>query len=592
MKRGRFLGTFRYFRDQRGSIVRLGVVALVSAQFQAVSLIIIVPLAKAIADNQSSYSGRLGPVSLTAGAGELAGLAALAVVVAAILDLWIAWERARVMAQWEFGVREHVISKYLTADYPTQTLERQGTLGTLTTYVNRGSSALGSLVNALEAVITISLFVVGAVILDYRAAVAMLAAVAVLTVVLRPLMVRTKRYSRASSKLLVDYGRDVTEATGTVRDARVFDALGPLGAQLTDTSRQAAALRKRSAFVSGAATPTYQYLGLLLIVGALAAAAALKSLDLAVFGGVMLLLLRSLTFGQQLQVAYQNIVDSIPYVDRLDEALTTYSAHQTRDGSLTLEAVHSLELDDVGYSYGGDVEALTGISVAFNVGEIVGVVGPSGSGKSTLSQLILRLREPTRGVVTVNRTPANDYTLASWYRHVSLVPQDPHLIHATVHDNIAFLDETISREDVENAARAANVAGVIETLEQGYDTLIGPALHDLSGGQIQRIGIARALARGAQVLVLDEPTSALDLHSEAVIQTTLESLRGHALVMIIAHRLSTLSICDRVLVLRDGEIEALAPLADISSRSDFFRRALDAGTLEVEPDRQHLPADG
>ena len=114
------------------------------------------------------------------------------------------------------------------------------------------------------------------------------------------------------------------------------------------------------------------------------------------------------------------------------------------------------------------------------------------------------------------------------------------------------------------AAKAAGIHDVIERLENGYETRIGPAFRDLSGGQIQRIGIARALSRGARILVLDEPTSALDVHSEAVIQATLESLRGQALVLIIAHRLSTLSICDRIVVLRDGLIESIGTLSETS----------------------------
>jgi ABC-type multidrug transport system fused ATPase/permease subunit len=221
------------------------------------------------------------------------------------------------------------------------------------------------------------------------------------------------------------------------------------------------------------------------------------------------------------------------------------------------------------------------VTLTLPVGQIVGVVGPSGSGKSTLSQMILRLREPTSGSLRVNRVDAEDYTLSSWYHHVSLVPQDPRLLHTTVAENIAFLDARLSREDITEAAKAAGVHDVIMSLDDGYDTLIGPAFRDLSGGQIQRIGIARALARGAQVLVLDEPTSALDVHSEAVIQATLESLRGRVLVLIIAHRLSTLSICDRIVVLQEGRIESTGSLSEVSEHSDFFRRALDAGTLEI-----------
>jgi ABC-type multidrug transport system fused ATPase/permease subunit len=164
---------------------------------------------------------------------------------------------------------------------------------------------------------------------------------------------------------------------------------------------------------------------------------------------------------------------------------------------------------------------------------------------------------------------------------VSLVPQDPLLFHATVAENIAFLDPSIKREDIVEAAKSTGLHEVIEALDKGYDTPVGPAFRDLSGGQIQRIGIARALVRKPKVLVLDEPTSALDVHSEVIIQSSLESLKGRVLVIVIAHRLSTLSICDRIMVLRQGRVETMGTLEDVSVRSDFFRRALDAGTLEI-----------
>ncbi len=262
----------------------------------------------------------------------------------------------------------------------------------------------------------------------------------------------------------------------------------------------------------------------------------------------------------------------------------TYRMRATRDGTHLLETVRTLELDNVMYSYDGQVDAVAGVSAQFHVGEVVGIVGPSGGGKSTLSQLLLRLREPTGGDILVDGQSAGDFKLSSWYRHVTLVPQDPRLFHATVAENISLLDPKLTREQVVDAAKAAGMHDVIESLDNGYDTRVGPAFRDLSGGQIQRIGIARALARGAQILVLDEPTSALDVHSEAIIQSTLESLRGHALVVIIAHRLSTLSICDRIMVLRDGKVETLGTLAEAAEDSDFFRRALEAGTLEITID--------
>jgi ABC-type multidrug transport system fused ATPase/permease subunit len=570
-----------YFRDRAAPITWLGVLAIVSGIFQAATLVLVVPLAELISKGQHHFDQELGPLHISLGIGALAGAAAACTVAAGVIDISIAWIRARIMTGWEYERRDLLFADFLRADHETQSAERLGSLATLVSYVARGTNSLGAIVNGIEAAITIVIFLVGAFVLDPLAAFVLIAMIVGLSIGLRPVMQRTRRYSRAASTVMLNYGQEVTEATRMARDVRIFDARQAISERLDRISVRLAGLRRRSLFVNGLTTPIYQYLGMLIIVGAIAVAAGVHGLDITAFGAIALLLLRSMSYGQQLQNAYQTYVDSMPYVETLEQSRTRYQQHATHDGTITLESIHTLELDGVRYSYDGEVEALSGVSVSFGVGAIVGLGGASGSGKSTLSQLILRMRRPTGGTIVVNRTPAEDYTLASWYRHVSLVPQDPRLLHATVAENIAFLDPTISRDDVIAAARLANVHEVIESLDHGYDTKIGPAFRDLSGGQIQRIGIARALARGAQVLVLDEPTSALDVHSEAVIQTTRETLRDHALVLIIAHRLSTLSICDRVLVLRDGDVETMGSLAEVTERSDFFKRALDAGTLEL-----------
>lgn len=576
------LGTLiRYYRDEYAKIARLGVLSLISAQFQAAALILVVPIAKTIAEGDSHFVGRLGTIDVEASTTTMMVLAAGGIIGAALLDLTIAWMRSRMMTDWEFRRRERVISEYLHADYSIQAGERLSTLSTLTGFVNRGTFALGSIVSAVTAILTIGIFLAGAIFLDYRAALFLIGAMGLLWGLLRPVMRRTKQYSRALAQMLLQYSREVTEATQMAREVRVFHASDAIATLLTRVSARLARVRQRAAFVSSITSPVYQYSSLLLVIGGLAVANRVGPGNTAQLGAIALLLLRSLTFGQQVQNSYQKLLETLPYVAKLEKMRTVFRENVTHDGTVTLEAVHDLVLDDVRFSYDGEDDAVAGVSAAFTVGEIVGIVGPSGSGKSTLSQLILRLREPTAGDILVNRVSASEYTLASWYRHVSLVPQDPRLFHGTVVDNISFLDPTITRERIVQAARDAGVHDVIESLADGYDTLVGPAFRDLSGGQIQRIGIARALARGAQVLVLDEPTSALDVHSEEVIQHTLEALRGRALVLIIAHRLSTLSICDRVLVMRDGQVETAGTLNVVSERSDFFRRALDAGTLEI-----------
>jgi ABC-type multidrug transport system fused ATPase/permease subunit len=573
--------TLAYFKERRTGIAGLGVISFFSAQFQAAALVLVVPLAKTIADGKSSFDGTFGPVTFSATTGRLALLAAAAVVLAGVLDVWLVWGRARMMADWDFRYREQVVAEYLDADYPAQAAERLGTLAVTTSYATRASGGLGAIISGIDAAVTILVFAIGAFLLDYRAALLLIFTIGILSLALRPIMTRTRLYSRELSHIQVDYNRDITETTRMVRDVRVFDAVEPLEHQMTALSGKMSKYRERALFVNSLTSPLYQALGLLLVVCALGLTELLPSIDMAVFGAIALLILRSLSFGQQFQNSYQTLVESGPFIDKLEEMRDMYRSHVSVDGTVTLEAVHDLVLKDVVYSYDGEVRALHGVSARFSPGEIVGIVGPSGSGKSTLSQLILRLREPDAGELSINGMSATDYTRSSWYRHVSLVPQDPRLLHATVAENIAFLDPSMTREQVVDAARAAGVNEVIEALEDGYDTLVGPAFHDLSGGQIQRVGIARAFARGAQVLVLDEPTSALDVHSEQVIQETLEGLRGKALVLIIAHRLSTLSICDRILVLREGKVETMGTLSEVSEYSDFFKRALEAGTLEI-----------
>ena len=181
----------------------------------------------------------------------------------------------------------------------------------------------------------------------------------------------------------------------------------------------------------------------------------------------------------------------------------------------------------------------------------------------------------------VNGSPAVDFRRADWHRLVSYVPQEPQLIHATVAENIRFLRDGLSDEDVERAAKLAHIHDVIMAWPKGYETIIGPRADAVSGGQQQRICLARALASRPAVLILDEPTSALDPSSESLIQTSLRELKEKLTIFIVAHRMSTLDICDRVMVIVDGRLAAFDPIPVLERESAYYRRAtaLAAGEL-------------
>lgn len=571
-----------YFRPHRRQIAKLGAVALLAAQLEALSLVVIVPLAQAVSEGDDQASGSLGPVDLDVSVSVLLGIAFGMVALAALANALLTVIRARLIARFEQHERDEILELYTRSDWPTQQAVRGGRLLQLSGYTAKASMILLSITQGIRAGISVATFVLISFLLDWRAAAAIVVTGALLSVLLRPLAQRVRRATAAMSREHLEYAQEIHDLSESTQDLRVFGAAEIALDRLQTRSKRLARLKRRQHLLSGLMAPAYQYAGLSLILVAILFASRAQDLDVASLGAIALLLLRSLSYAQQIQNSYRGVIENVPFLERLEEAREEYRANQLPTGGTRLEAVHTLELCDVSYLYDeASPPALSGLNLTLRAGEIVGVVGPSGSGKSTLLQILLRLREPTTGVLRANGADAESYSLTSWYEQISMVPQSPHLLHATVSENIAMLRPDISPDHVERAARAAGVHDVIESLPDGYSTHVGPSFRDLSGGQIQRIGIARALARGASVLVLDEPTSALDHHSESQIQDTLTSLHGEVTLIVIAHRLSTLSICDRLVVLRDGCLEAAGPLADVFETNDFFRKALDTGELDL-----------
>ncbi|MEU0079331.1 ABC transporter ATP-binding protein [Micromonospora tulbaghiae] len=214
-----------------------------------------------------------------------------------------------------------------------------------------------------------------------------------------------------------------------------------------------------------------------------------------------------------------------------------------------------LRVEDVTFSYpGSDTAALAGVSLDVPAGTSLALVGETGSGKSTLAALISRLHDPDAGRITIDGIDLRDLRPADLAAVVGVVSQETYLLHGTVRDNLRYARPDATDADIEAAARAARIHDLVAALPDGYDTMVGSRGHRFSGGEQQRLAIARTLLRDPRILVLDEATSALDTETERAVQRALDELARGRTVVTIAHRLSTVRDADRIAVLDHGRI--------------------------------------
>ena len=224
-------------------------------------------------------------------------------------------------------------------------------------------------------------------------------------------------------------------------------------------------------------------------------------------------------------------------------------------GAKLLPAVTGrVSFDHVSFAYDEGEEVLHNMTFEVKPGQAIGLVGPSGAGKSTIASLLPRFYDCTSGTIRIDGTDIRDVTLDSLRNQVGIVPQETVLFNGSVYDNILYGRLDATKEEIEEAAKAANAHEFIMSLPQGYDTMLGDRGLNISGGQRQRIAIARAILKNPRILILDEATSALDTESERLVQEALNRLMVGRTAFVIAHRLSTIKNADRILVLDKGKV--------------------------------------
>jgi ATP-binding cassette subfamily B protein len=571
--------------DRRWLIVALAFASILAGFSEAATLALVAQVAYALVTGAKQVHQHIGPFHIHAPIGTVIEIAFGLTLIRLALQFPISYLPARIASDVQLRLRTSLFRAFSRASWELQSRDREGQLQeTMTSQVNQATGATMQMTSLISASLTFIVLLSSAFALNVVAAVAVFAISIAGFLVLRPLRRLAGRFARELSQAQVRLAGAIAESVRLAEETHVFGVGGAQRRRLDGFARKSSRLFYRTSLLARLVPNIYQSLIYVLMVAGLAAVYAAGRSHAGSLAAVVLVLVRASSNGQAVQTAYQGLTQSMPFIERVQEAERRYLENAPPEGEVHLPRVSMLAFEDVGYAYRAGTPVLAGVTFEVNGGEAIGVVGPSGAGKSTLVQLLLRLREPSEGLYLINGEPVGRFLRDDWHRRVAYVPQEPRLLHASVADNIRYFRD-LDDDAVERAGRLARIHEDIMSWSHGYETIVGPRADAVSGGQQQRICLARALAAGPEVLVLDEPTSALDPHSEALISESLVALKHELTVFIVAHRMSTLDMCDRVMVIVDGRLVAFDTRALLEEQSGYYRTAslLAAGGSAQEP---------
>ena len=557
---------------RRAAVGRIALTAFLGGIAEALFLVTVTRAAVAISggkDQVGIIAGRYLSVAESL-------LVAMGLVIMRLLFAGAAtWQSTILTTKLTADLRKRLGAAFLRASWSVQQGERSGSLQELlTTYTGGATGVINGVLSLVLSGANLFALLSLATIVDPWGAAVLLLCVVVLGSLVRPLRSAVRRRSRAVALIGMEFATSLSEVSQLGLELHVFQVQDPANERIGKLIDETREKNRRLGFFSGLVNPVYSAMAYVALVGALAVVYRSGSANLASLGAVMLVMMRSLGYGQSLQSAYLSVASSTPYVQGLQDGLKYFEDGRRHDGGRPIATISEITAEHVSFSYIEGQPVLKDISFRIARHEIVGIVGPSGGGKSTLVQLLLGLRDPDSGRILADGRDIIELSKDEWARKVTFVPQAAHLISGSIADNIRFLRPEISNADVERAARMAHLHEDISGFPEGYARHVGEQGGHLSGGQQQRLCIARALVENPDVLLLDEPTSALDVRSEHLVRTTLLGLKQRMTVVVIAHRLSTLDICDRIMVIQNGVLKGFDTPGRLEETNEFYREAL------------------
>lgn len=467
---------------------------------------------------------------------------------------------AHLQASVEGDVRCQIFRQYMAISYDTAQDRKVGDLASHMEQVNYLGMAIQRVNITLSQILLLGAYSGVLLWLSWRATVVAATAMVLASLGLRRLVLRIRKYAGRFKRAIVTLGEQTIEFLSGLRLVHIFGRERFAIQQIDQTVAETVTNRRLGLVWQATLAPLIESFSILGVGAALIAGYLFfgteNPSELARLATFLIVLYRLAPRFSVINKNWGMINNYFPFVERISEFLRSDNKNYTVHRGEAFTGLKSeIEFRGVGKRYGDRGPwVLSDLSFRLRRGEMLAIVGESGAGKTTIISLLLRLHDPTVGSLLVDGVELERLDLSDWRLRLGVVSQDVFLLNTSVRDNIAFGKIDASDSEIKSAARAAHADEFISKLAQGYATPVGDQGLRLSGGQRQRLAIARAILRNPELLILDEATSDLDGRSERLIQDSISRLRANRTIIAVAHRLSTISMADRIIVLDKGQI--------------------------------------
>lgn len=502
-------------------------------------------------------------------------IAAASVVAKVGLDLWNTKLYATLMFRFEAHMRTEIAELQAACSWSVIEDSDTGSIQSLLwTAVPRSRDGLAQLMGILTNLTSLILMLIATLLTAGWIVVPIALSLVVVGLILKPLIRASRNASANLNTHYRGYSRSLNESIAMSRESRVLGVQDIVAERLSDAGRAAAESVRQQTLYSQLLAKGYTDILYVAVIIGLAIIAGSNIRNPAPLMALVLLLYRSLGYGQGLQASLQAFATTGPFIREVNSWIRVLRSNgETDTCTRHFDRFESMDLRGAELVYPNGHTGIANVTLSIKYGEAVALVGPSGSGKSSLVSMLLALRNQTDGDVLMNGIPFESVDKRAWRRNLAFVPQDNLLFDANILENVRCWRD-ISEDRVVESLKQAHILDDVLAMQNGFLTEVGEGGKRLSGGQRQRICIARALAGDPTLLILDEPTSALDPASEQAVKSTLQAIKGTVTIIIIAHRMTTITLCDRVLVLDMGQLVADGSPEVVATNSSFFARAL------------------